>query len=196
MSDEGTIALRTFPTDDATFAAFAAEMRAVAGDDPRALQAALRRRYPAAVVRPRTDLASPEGSSPLWYAFRHGSVVPPDDHWWEQPGQARAVIATDRTFLAANATLASIVEVPVETIVGARIEDFANAADPSVADDIRAVWDRLLAEGELHLTFRFNRLDGSPRELEIHLVRDGDGQGRHVALVREAASSDELAAEV
>lgn len=183
------IALQIFPADDERFAAFVREAHVATGDDPVCLQAALRARYPAAVVRPRTALAAPDGALPLWYVFRYGSVVPPADRWWEHPGHARATLDSDRTFLEASEALARIVEVPAERLVGARVEAFANPDDPSILEDIGAMWERFLVEGELHVTLRFNRLDGSPRELEIHLLRDEAGPGRHVAIARESVGS-------
>lgn len=185
MSSAEPVAIRTFPSDDTDFAAYVREARSQVGGDPVALQVALRRRYPAAVVRVRTDLASPQGAHPLWYVFRYGSVVPPQDRWWEGSDQARAILDSERTFLDATPSLAAIVEVPLEILRGTRVEAFANPEDPSIADDIAAVWQRFLAEGELHTTLRFNRMDGTPREIEIHLMRDREGPGRHVAVVRE-----------
>lgn len=179
-------ALQVFPADDARFAEFVRQAQAAAGDDPGRLQAAIRARYPAAVVRPRTELAAPDGAPPLWYVFRYGAVVPPADRWWEHSGHARAVLDARRTFLEANEALGQIVEEPLERLIGAPVEAFANPADPSILEDIERMWQRFLADGELHVTMRFNRLDGTGRELEIHLLRDEAGPGRHVAIAREA----------
>jgi len=182
------VEVRIFPANDDAFAAFVGAVRAASGDDPDRLQAALRTRYPAAIVRPRTKLASPEGAPPLWYVFRYGSVVPPADRWWEHPGHARAVLDSNRTFLEATDSLARIVEVPLEQLIGAPVEAFSNPEDPSIREDIAAIWQRFLEEAELHATLRFNRLDGSARELEIHLLRDEAGPGRHVAIARESVA--------
>ena len=180
------VALQIFPAHDERFAAYVREAHATAGDDAARLQAAVRARYPAAVVRPRTEFAAPEGALPLWYVFRYGAIVPPADRWWEHPGHARAVLDSNRMFLEANEVLARIVEVPADRLIGAPVEAFSNPDDPSILEDIAAMWQRFLAEGELHITMRFNRLDGSSRELEIHLLRDEAGPGRHVAIAREA----------
>lgn len=181
-----TIALQIFPADDERFAVYVREVHRTTGDDAARLQAAIRARYPAAVVRPRTEFAAPEGALPLWYVFRYGAIVPPTDRWWEHPGHARAVLDSNRTFLDANEALARIVEVPLDRLIGAPVEAFSNPDDPSIVEDLGAMWQRFLADGELHLTLRFNRLDGTARELEIHLLRDEAGPGRHVAIAREA----------
>ncbi len=66
------------PADDRTFVAWA--MRAVAaweagsGRTPARLEVALRRHFPAAVVR-RRDLAGEVGE--MWYVYRDGAWVPP-----------------------------------------------------------------------------------------------------------------------
>lgn len=186
QASAATVALQIFPPDDERFAAYVREVHATTGHDSARLQAAIRARYPAAVVRPRTEFAAPEGALPLWYVFRYGAIVPPADRWWEHPGHARAVLDSNRRFLEANDALARIVEVPAEQLIGAPVEALSNPDDPSILEDIAAMWQRFLADGELHVTLRFNRLDGSARELEIHLLRDEAGPGRHVAVAREA----------
>jgi hypothetical protein len=42
---------------------------------PRALERLVRVRYPAAVVRPQTDLAASR-SMRIWYVYRDGSAMP------------------------------------------------------------------------------------------------------------------------
>ena len=57
--------------------------------------------------------------------------------------------------------------------------------DESAGDDVRALWGEFLERGELHSTLRFRRLDGTEREIEYHVTREGAGPGRHLAVVRE-----------
>lgn len=65
--------LVTFPADDAAFAEAATQF-AVAASAPEQLQAALRQRYPPAVVR-RREIAN-EGLE-VWYVYRDGRWTPP-----------------------------------------------------------------------------------------------------------------------
>ena len=74
---------------------------------------------------------------------------------------------------------------PRETIIGQPVERFANPGDMTVSSDFDGLWNEFLAQGELHATLRFARLDGTAREIEYHVTRDGAGPDRHLAVVRE-----------
>ena len=186
--------LQAFPAEDLAFRRYVAEAFAELLDDvstrpngrPEAegLQWRLRARYPSAVVRERDALADPGGEGPLWYVYRFGSVRP-GRRWWEEPGHAWAILDGDRCFVEVSTSLAEIVEVPRATILGQRVEAFANPGDASVSSDFEGLWRELLANGELHATLRFARRDGTPREIEYHVTRDGAGPERHLAVVRE-----------
>ena len=49
----------------------------------------------------------------------------------------------------------------------------------------RPLTRELMDRGELHATLRFRRMDGSAREIEYHVTKEGAGPGRHLAVVRE-----------
>jgi PAS domain-containing protein len=185
--------LQIFPAEDVAFRRFVADafetLCAQAGTrvraiDPQQLQLRLRDRYPAAVVRRRDPLADPGPDDVLWYVYRFGSVTP-GRRWWEEPGHAWAVFDDERRFVEASTSLTEIVEAPREILLGRPLEAFANPEDVSVPEDAAAMWAELARRGELHSTLRFRRLDGTPREIEYHLTRDGAGPGRHLAIVRE-----------
>ncbi len=186
--------LQAFPAEDLAFRRFIAEAFAELLDEvsthpngrPEAadLQWRLRVRYPSAVVRERDALADPGGEGQLWYVYRFGSVRP-GRRWWEEPGHAWAILDADRCFVEVSTSLAEIVEVPRTTIIGQRVEAFANPGDASVGSDFDGLWHQLLNDGELHATLRFSRADGSAREIEYHVTRDGAGPERHLAVVRE-----------
>lgn len=186
--------LQAFPAEDLAFRRYVAEAFAHLLDDvstrpngrPEAddLQWRLRVRYPSAVVRERDALADPGGEGELWYVYRFGSVRP-GRRWWEEPGHAWAILDGDRCFVEVSTSLAEIVEVPRATILGQRVEAFANPGDASVRSDFEGLWRELLSSGELHATLRFARRDGTPREIEYHVTRDGAGPERHLAVVRE-----------
>jgi hypothetical protein len=190
--------LQAFPAEDLAFRRFIAEAFAELLDDvgtrpnawpePADLQWRLRRRYPSAVVRERDALADPGGEGELWYVYRFGSVRP-GRRWWEEPGHAWAILDADRCFAEVSTSLAEIVEVPREAILGQRVEAFANPGDTSVGSDFDGLWAELLANGELHATLRFARNDGTAREIEYHVTRDGAGPDRHLAVVREIEPS-------
>ena len=182
-----TIELRCFPSDDPEFRRFAREALACLADaDPAALQCAIRRRYPLAVVSVQAELASMGSGPEVWYAFRRAVAEPPPIPWWENEA-AHAVIGLDRAFVEATDAFAAIVEVPPQALVGARLEDLANPADLGVSEDIAALFEELLQRGIADGTLRFNRTDGTPRELEYHVERAEAEAGRFRVVIRERA---------
>lgn len=187
--------LQAFPPEDLAFRRFVADAfaRLVADVDaqparflePEDLQVHLRERYPAAVVRPRDTLADPgDGAEVVWYVYRFGSISP-GLRWWEEPGHAWAILDDTRHFVEVSTSLTEIVEAPRDAILGLTVEALANPEDASAWEDVAALWAELLDGGELHATLRFRRQDGSPREIEYHVTKDGAGPERHLAVVRE-----------
>lgn len=180
-----SIELHAFPSDDDAFRRFAEQQLAhLTVEDPERLQDALRARYPMAVVRARSELACLPRDRTLWYAFRSAIGEPPDERWWER-GDAWAIIDAGRTFVEASEAFAAIVEVPTGGLIGQRIEELANPSDPTATEDIADLWAELLERREVHGTLRFNRLDGSGRELEYHVKAEAGRAGPFLAVVRE-----------
>ncbi len=190
--------LRAFPGEDLAFRRFVADAIAqllanggsgVDGDPvPDDLQAMLRGRYPSAVVRRREDLADPGDGQVIWYVYRFGGVNA-GRHWWDEPGHAWAILDDDRRFVEVSTSLAEIVEVVRDDLLGRGVEAFSNPSDVSAIDDVIVLWAQLLERGELHGTLRFRRLDGSPRAIEYHVTRETAGPNRHLAVVREIEPS-------
>jgi PAS domain-containing protein len=186
--------LQAFPAEDLAFRRFVADAfstllteldpRPDALLEPEELQVRLRARYPAAVVRPRDRLADPGDGDLLWYVYRFGSVSP-GLRWWEEPGHAWAILDDDRRFVEVSTSLTEIVEAPREAILGQLVDGLSNPEDASALEDIGSLWAEFMNRGELHATIRFRRLDGSPREIEYHVTREGAGPQRHLAVVRE-----------
>lgn len=185
--------LQIFPAEDVSFRRFVTDgFEALCAEasargrpmDPQQLQLQLRDRYPAAVVRRREAIADPGPDDMLWYVYRFGSVTP-GRRWWDEPGHAWAVLDDERRFVEVSTSLTEIVEAPREALLGRALEAFSNPEDTSVPEDAAGMWLELRRSGELHATLRFRRLDGTPREIEYHLTRDGAGPGRHLAIVRE-----------
>ena len=186
--------LQAFPAEDLAFRRYVAdayatllaevEPRPDALLEPEELQVRLRARYPAAVVRPRDRLADPGDGDLLWYVYRFGSISP-GLRWWEEPGHAWAILDDDRRFVEVSTSLTEIVEAPREAILGQLVDALSNPEDASALEDIRSLWSEFMERGELHATLRFRRLDGSPREIEYHVTREGAGPDRHLAVVRE-----------
>jgi PAS domain-containing protein len=186
--------LQAFPAEDIAFRRYVADAFATLLADvdarpdlplePDELQFRLRERYPASVVRPRDRLADPGDGDVLWYVYRFGSVSP-GLRWWEEPGHAWAILDDDRRFVEVSTSLTEIVEAPREAILGQLVDLFANPDDASALEDVQALWAELMDRGELHSTLRFRRLDGSPREIEYHVTKEGAGPERHLAVVRE-----------
>jgi PAS domain-containing protein len=178
------IDLRTFPSDDDRFRRFVrAQLAGLDPCGPERLQCAIRLRYPLAVVRVRSELARLADDGIVWYAFRRAVADPPSERWWAD-SPSWALIDGEREFVSASEAFAAIVEVPLTTLIGRRIDDLANPADPTAADDVATLWTDLLALGQAHGTLRFNRLDGSPREIEYHVEKDG-APDRYRAAIRE-----------
>ena len=184
LTTASQIALRTFPSDDDTFRRFAAtQLVGLDLADPERLESLIRTRYPLAVVRVQSELARMSHEGIVWYAFRRAVVDPPPDQWWADSA-SWAHIDRERVFVEASEDFAAVVEVPVAVLIGSRIEDLANPADPTATQDIATLWIDLLTHGQVHGTLRFNRLDGSSREIEYHVERDG-APGRYRAAIRE-----------
>lgn len=187
------VRLRTFPSRDREFGRYARAALAELGTDvdPEAFQGSLRALYPLAVVRVQSELAR-HGEGPIvWYALRT-SVLGETVSSERGPIDAWAVVDDDRRFVEVSPALARIVELPARAIVGHRIEDFSNASDPTIRDDIAALWVEFKERGSIASTVRFNYADGRPRELEYRLQANAAGEGRHRLLVwvaKEAAGS-------
>jgi PAS domain-containing protein len=180
------VKLHAFPSRDREFLEFAQAAFNVLGE-PRtveALQRALRMRYPAAVVTEQAELAR-HGDGPIvWYAFRTAAIGVPPIGADEVSREAWAIIDDERRFVEVSPALAKIVELPVRRMLGHRIEDFSNPADPTVRDDIARLWAEFREGGAIASTVRFNYLDGRPRELAYKLAADEEGPGRHRLTVR------------
>ena len=184
------IQLRTFPTADPTFNAFACEaLDAMKRPSTRGLQDNLRIRYPLAHVRSQEDLAR-RGAGPLvWYVFRYGSVAhgPPGMPLidWNGPEIAWGILDEDRRFVDLSDALVAIVEQPRDAIVGRAVEEFTNPEDPSIRDDIAVLWQQFVDTRWAESTIRFNRRDGSRREFAYRIVADDPEPGRHRLRVAE-----------
>lgn len=178
--------LHAFPSRDREFVEFAQAAWAVL-PEPRstdALQRALRVRYPTAMVTEQAELAR-HGEGPIvWYAFRTAAVEAPSLESGSERPEAWAIIDDERRFVEVSPALAGIAELPARRMVGHRIEEFSNPADPTIREDIASLWAEFRAGGTLASTLRFNYADGRPRELAYRIVGDADGPGRHRLTVR------------
>jgi PAS domain-containing protein len=186
VSSTGTrIKIHAFPSDDAAFRWFAEEefARTDAPDADR-LQRAIRVCYPLAVVRVRSELARPPGDDDVWYVFRRAVTEPPAERWWMRQA-AWVRLDRERRILDASEPFAAIVEVPRTDLLGRQIEDLANPGDPTAAEDVAALWAQLIERGEVHGSLRFNRLDGSPREIEYHVAAELAPETGYRAVIRE-----------
>jgi PAS domain-containing protein len=183
------IKLRTFPSRDREFGAFAriAWESRPATPTPEALQREVRVRYPAAIVVVQDDLARHGEGPEIWYVFRTGNlgVAPIDD-----APEAWAILDDERRFVEVSRALAEIAEIPTHRMVGHPIEDFSNPGDPSIRDDIARLWKQFQAHRLISSTLRFNFDDGRPRELAYRLVADAAGKGRHRLTVRVVSEGD------
>lgn len=187
--------LRAFPSRDQDFVAFARAALAALPEPKTAarLQQALRIRYPAAVVTVQEDLARHGEGPTVWYAFRTAAVGTPEAEVDPAAEPAWAVLDDERRFLEVSPALAQIAELPARRMVGHRIEEFSNPADPTIREDIARLWEEFRAGGSIASTVRFNYRDGRPRELAYRLVADAAGPGRHRLTVAVLPSGAERA---
>jgi PAS domain-containing protein len=173
--------VRSFPTDDTVFGDFVrAWATTPAIRDPADLQHALRVRYPAALVRAQDEFGRLGSGGTVWYVFRYGvkDIAEADVELVEESG-AWAIVDNERRFVAASEAFAAIVDASVEQLAGHAVEDFTSPADPTIREDLRAMWDEFKRGGRFASTIRYNYPDGRPRELAFEIVGDVEGQGRH-----------------
>ena len=170
------IQLRTFPSADPVFHAFACDaLEALRKPWTDALQDRIRARYPTAVVRAQEDLARRGGEPTVWYAFRYGTVahgppgMPVID--WDGPDLAWAILDEGRHFVDLNAALAAIVELPAEQILGRAVEEFTNPEDPSIREDLAALWQQFAVLGDV-ITVQ-GEAAYYHEEVPVEYVRDG-----------------------
>jgi PAS domain-containing protein len=181
--------LHAFPSTDRAFRAYAEE--AYAELDPRertpeALQRLVRRRYPAAVVKVQDELGRYSGTPEIWYLFRSATLpVPPGSAAPDPPWPAWADIDDDRRFILMTPEFAAIAELAPEAMLGHRVEEFTNPADPTVREDLARLWEEFQRNGAIGATMRFNYADGRPREVEYRLIARQGGPGRHRLSIRE-----------
>jgi PAS domain-containing protein len=189
------VQLHAFPSRDGEFVEYV-EAAWDALPVPRSiesLQHALRARYPAAVVTIQDDLARRPDGPVVWYALRTAAIGAAALEAAPEAEPAWAILDDERRFLEVSPALATIAELPARRMVGHRIEEFSNPADPSIREDIGRLWADFRADGTLASTVRFNYADGRPRELAYRLDANAAGPGRHRLSVRVLPRSEEPA---
>jgi PAS domain-containing protein len=175
------VQLHAFPSGDSEFAeyveaAWAALPTPTTAED---LQHAIRVRYPAAIVTMQDELAR-RGEGPIvWYAFRTAAIGMPAIGDTPAAEDAWAILDDERRFVEVSPALAEIAELPAGRMLGHRIEEFSNPADPTIREDIARLWAEFRSGGALGSTLRFNYADGRPREVAYRIEADADGPGRH-----------------
>ena len=186
------VRLHALPAGDPEFQAFAETALAIL-PEPRAapvLQRALRVRYPAATVTAAATTSEDPDEPVVWQVDRRGEPGGGGADRLRARAGAWAILDDDRRFVEVSTGLARIAELPARTMVGHRIEDFSNPADPTIRDDIAGLWAYFRARGALASSLRFNYGDGRPRELAYRLEANADGAGRHRLTVRVETPED------
>jgi PAS domain S-box-containing protein len=194
VDSPAAVQLRTFPSADPVFRAYARDaLDGLRQPSTIALQDHIRTRYPFAVVREQDSLARRGPGPTVWYAFRYGTV----SHWppgtpmidWDSADIAWGVLDEDRRFADLNDAFAAIVEQPRDAILGRATEEFTNPEDPSIREDMAALWQQFVETRWIESTIRFNRRDGRRRQFAFRLVADDPEPGRHRLRVVEIAPS-------
>ena len=175
------VQLHAFPSGDREFVDYVeAAWAALPGQTTaEELQHAVRVRYPAAIVTIQDELARRGEDLIVWYVFRTAAIGTPAIGDTPATDDAWAILDDERRFLEVSPVLAGIAEIPAGRMLGHRIEEFSNPADPTIRDDIGRLWAEFRAGGALSSTLRFNYADGRPREVAYRIEADADGPGRH-----------------
>ncbi|MEU7629082.1 diguanylate cyclase [Nocardia sp. NPDC049220] len=160
-----------------------AERSADARTGPRlaALLAAVGQGYAAQSRRPRPEQRPAEDTASGLTTDQRFRVV------FDNAGIAIAIGDTDGTLLDVNRGLAEMIGVPIETLRGVSVYDFAH---PNDREGIRTlVYDKLVpaGEGTVKLEQRMRRSDGSYgwASFAITFVKGVDGQGNYLLAVGE-----------
>lgn len=180
---DGGIALLCFPPYDHAFATLASQRLSELPERvPDALQAALRRAYPNATVRPRESLAAfrPDAA---WYVYRDGRYGPSgEDPWWDEPESAWVDIDGDGRYVDANPAALELLGLTRDELLATRTGDLA---DPAVAELVPWTWHVLRETGEIHSTSILAAHGARARmAIEYRMVADGGGPGRHRSHLR------------
>jgi PAS domain-containing protein len=177
----GGVALLCFPPADGVFCATAEQtFAALKAAIPAELEAALRRIYPRAVVRERERLASHE---PAWYVYRDGRYSPftSTDPWWEAPDAARTVLDDAGAYLTASPAALDLLGVSCEELLASKAGAFTV---PEYQVMIPWIFELLRDTGEIHSTTMLRPRRGPDIPVEYRFLREGDGPGRHVSILR------------
>jgi PAS domain S-box-containing protein len=177
----------TFPPDDLVFAA---RVRALLDEQGRsdaktvaaAIKARLQAIHPHVATRFRDDLAG-FGQSVL-YVFRDGSALSAfsAEDWIDDPTVARVVTDDNGTLLDANEAAEELFGVTSERLIGAAADSLTRpeARIPN-SEELR---EALRLRGRLHSLSLVACGSGDEIHTEFVTIRDGDGPGRHLTILR------------
>lgn len=180
------ILVMTFPSDDLVFAERVREAlrEAEHSDDAQEiLEHRLRLVHPEVAIRQRAEAAG-FGPSRVLYAFRDGSALPQHntDDWIDDVSTARVVTDPTGAYLDANDQAARLFGVAREVILRSRAGAFTRP-DARISD-ADALWQAFAKVGRLHSLAVVVRPDGTETPVEFVTVRDRDGPGRTVTVLR------------
>lgn len=179
-----------FPSDDLVMAQRIKEVLRESTDESldeaiARVRERLRPVYPQVDVRLRAEVAG-FGKAPVVYVFRDGTARQTfSDAWIDAPATARLVSDPSGTYVDANDEAALLFGVARDAIIGRRAGSFTRP-DTRI-EDTDALWRALAAKGRLHSLALVQRPDGSEIAVEFVTIRDGDGPGRNVTVLREVA---------
>ena len=189
MDDERTpITAVPFPSDDLVFAARVRDaLREVVSQPVEeaidGIRSRLRPVHRDVVAHLRSDLAG-FGSAPVVYVFRDGSARHKlNDDWIDAPTAARLVTDGEGVYVDANEAAARLFGVDRDEIVGRPAGSFTRP--DSRIEDAHALWEALAHTGRLHSLAVIQCRDGTETTVEFVTIRDGDGPGRNVTVLRE-----------
>jgi PAS domain S-box-containing protein len=190
--DDRPITAVSFPSEDLVFAERVREaLRDVDKQPVDEAMDEMRRRlgavHPAVETRLRQDIAG-FGGTPVVYVFRDGLTHQGlDDEWTKAASTARVVTDRDGTYVSANEPAGRLFGVRPDDIIGRPAGTFTRP--DSRIEDADALWAALEARGRLHSLALIRCPDGAERTVEFVTIKDGDGPGRNVTLLRETGDA-------
>ncbi len=158
-----------FPRNDRAFRAHVEwAVERLAERNPEELEESVKAAYPQIRVRERIPLAD-LGGRHAWYVYRDGSLSAADEQDWSATSEvAEFDIDATGTYVGANAAAASLVDMPVEEIIGRSVGSFTrHERDDGPGRRAFAV---LAEEGYLESTAVVVRPDGSEVAVRYRLT--------------------------
>ena len=185
------VTLLCFPPHDRAFLETA--LRVVAAGDassPADLEQVLRRTYPRVVARARDGLAAMGGGDRAWYVYRDGRYSPyaSDPDWWRDPDEARLIVDDRGQYLDANDRALQLLGVDLAGLRAATPGAFTAPESRERVPWLMALLEEVRVLESTAILVPQGGLE--PVSIQYRLMLDGDGEGRHLSVMRPIPDED------